>query len=227
VLESCLQEAERRYGPINDSLVVLPEGFNLGRHYWERSGQTEKEAHSRIGIVDDLRARSRQSGCALVAGLIINDVPHVSPPYNSAFLIDSDDVRLLSRKHQNDFSVNYTPFDRYNSRPTVWRGVVIIGLICNDVELAAEKFKSQADEIVDSSPRIICVPMHMSNGLHGGLPRQRLMSQNEMRNAVWVAASSRSSGVNSFVAGFDGVIREPIGAGAITAIELFSLTNLL
>jgi predicted amidohydrolase len=226
-LESALQDAAIRCSSLRDSMIVLPEGFNLGQHYWDKAYGPKTTPATSTAIIGDLKALSSKYGCALVAGLIVDDCPNVSPPFNSAYLIDGEDDRLLARKHQDDGSTNYSPFPEYYSKSIVWRGIGIITVICMDCYGSTERFGVLADEIKDCSARVVCIPMHMSNGLGGGPTGYKLTGRYALSDAIWVAANPRGTDVNSFVAGYDGIIREPVCGGNQTRIEIFPLADLI
>jgi predicted amidohydrolase len=223
-LGACLDDAKQRHESLADSLVVLPEGFNLQQDYWDKySGKGDGSTD--IRVIDQLKDVSHRYGCAFVAGLIVADCLDVSPPYNSAYLIDGGFHRLLSRKHADDISANYTPHPQHYERPLVWRGVGIVALMCKDSGEFQERFDELAAQLNGPSARVVCIPMNMTNGLNGGNPGLPLTARYGLSDAVWIAANSHTGWVHSFATNRQGVVQEPVCRGAIAKIEIFWLTD--
>lgn len=80
-----LRASLREKSPV-DSLIVVPEAFNICNGYWM---PTRRFDFSIAKILSDV---SKEYGLAFVAGLIEED-----ERYSSAFLIDGDLCRRLSR----------------------------------------------------------------------------------------------------------------------------------
>ncbi len=79
---------------LENALIVLPEGFNIGKPY-----RQEERPNVNPSILDELALLSEMANCAFVAGLIIEDSPGIYPPYSSAYLIDGHFLKVcLSRK---------------------------------------------------------------------------------------------------------------------------------
>ena len=123
-LTAALGEAEERYrdeGGVADSLIVLPEAFNIQRPY-SVAGQANWEPT----VLMDLGELSDQFRCAFIAGLIVIEAAHpdVRPPYNSAHLIDGRRRPPVSHKMKQDGTpvghatgeANYT---EWPSRPPI------------------------------------------------------------------------------------------------------------
>ena len=95
-LERC-SAANGENNTISDALIVLPEAFNIGKAYYDNNPPSTDPA-----FLSELSQRSIFNGCSLVAGLIVDDCPGISPPYSSAYLVDGAEITLLSRKVSKD-----------------------------------------------------------------------------------------------------------------------------
>lgn len=103
-----------------ESLLVLPEGFNMVGEYDRASPVSEQVRQDVIGL-------SEEFGLAMVAGWIRDD----SCRLNLAELIDGTALQYcISGKYTLDTAVDYDPVQRF--RPRVHRGVGIAALICLD-----------------------------------------------------------------------------------------------
>jgi len=236
VLESALALAVQRFGSLSDALVVLPEAFNIDKRYYYTA---DKILDYDPSVLDGLKGLSANFKCAFVAGLIIRDSSGVVPPYSSAALIDmsvpSPNCGVLSLKTKDDGSHKYTPHHEFYSRPLVWRALGIVALICLDAQSDQEdhghfreRFQKLGDEFKSRKchTSVVCIPMHMSNGLGGGYPGTKLTARYGLSGSVWIAANSHVA-VNSFVADIDGLIQEPVGTGEENKIEICSLADLV
>ncbi|HEY4359717.1 MAG TPA: hypothetical protein VGN17_02055 [Bryobacteraceae bacterium] len=208
-------------------MIVLPEGFNLGQGYYDKRYGRGTEGASDVKIIADLKVISHKYGCAFVAGLIVADCPNVAPPHNSAYSIDRDSDTVLSRKHGVDSSANYTPYPQYSERPAVCRNVAVVALMCMDSYEGTDRFQALAEKMREAHASIVCIPMHMSNGLGGGNPGHKLTCRYGLGEAVWIGANSNVGCVNSFVADCDGVIKEQVCGGAVAKIEVVPLADLI
>lgn len=167
VLDAELEAA----GEVKESLIVLPEAFNLGRPY---GSEPEKPcAFGRDFLIAALQTRSQKHSVTFIAGII---GPHVGGglPYSSAYLIDGSDSRLLCHKHTQDYSGHYEPFpgDCDVNNPTESKGVSIAAMICKDIE---EHRCQSLTALIAASPaeqRFICIPaaMRFSGWLYNSDP---------------------------------------------------------
>ncbi|HUI79674.1 MAG TPA: nitrilase-related carbon-nitrogen hydrolase [Bryobacteraceae bacterium] len=116
---------------IAQSLVVLPEGFNICKRYLDVGPSCDTSPE----IVSDLQAIAYQFGIAFVAGLIL---PSNGQLYNSAHLIDPNGSLLLSYKTKDDTSANYVPWAGEGSpdlnNPVAYGNLLVAALICMDVQ---------------------------------------------------------------------------------------------
>jgi hypothetical protein len=103
-LEAAIFDFKCKDGTLENCLVVLPEGFSLGRHYYG----TEPPKVD-LSILDCLASVSADFRCAFVAGLIVADTPGVIPPHSSAYMIDGlcqPRQPILTRKKKKDNTEN-------------------------------------------------------------------------------------------------------------------------
>lgn len=96
----------RSAGDVADSLVVLPEAFNLGRPYGTE--QEKPSAYERDSLVAELQERSRQQRIIFVAGLL-DPVPAGERPRSSAYLIDGEGCHPICHKCTSDGKRHYRP----------------------------------------------------------------------------------------------------------------------
>jgi predicted amidohydrolase len=150
-------ESSDRFG---ESLLVLPEAFNLRLGYWA-SGH-----NIGCGIRDRLVEISLRYKIAIVAGLLHDHGGY--RPYNCAYLIDGGEPQLLSRKAMSDSSGNYDncdlPFDELDIVITR-RGVRIAALVCMDADKVpafgadhARRHEDVRQRLAVNAPRVLCVP---------------------------------------------------------------------
>jgi predicted amidohydrolase len=102
-IESLRIELEENRNNVCNALVVLPEGFNIRKFYWDKA---KSDAGSEV--LDDLKRLSREYGAAFVVGLTIR-FPN-QPLYSSAYLIDEErPPEVICHKEHDDGSLNYRP----------------------------------------------------------------------------------------------------------------------
>jgi hypothetical protein len=122
-LRACLE----KFSPwvdLGESVVVLPEAFNVVGEYWVRDRRRLDTSISSalIGI-------SSEFSVALVSGLIEPD------GHSAALLIDGDVRKTLSLKMVDDRSGLYRPCSRAEAdaiEPQFHRGIWLAALICVD-----------------------------------------------------------------------------------------------
>ncbi len=140
-LQCALRQKANAVGDISGSLIVLPEGFNLGRRYWEPD--TQRPTFGAGETQTWLQAIAGQYGIAFAAGLLTPmgrallclKRPAV-PYYNSAILIEADGKpRLMWRKTQRDCSQHYEPCGANFRQPDPIEcgRCVVTALICLDM----------------------------------------------------------------------------------------------
>ena len=87
--------------PLSESLIVLPEAFNIGKPYYDASLLPNTD----IAIVGTLQRVARTYGIALVAGLVIKDAAGTT--YSGAYLVTVHESTALSFKRTEDDSATY------------------------------------------------------------------------------------------------------------------------
>jgi predicted amidohydrolase len=229
-LESAISDFIGNGGTLKNSLVVLPEGFNLGRHYYGMEPPKDD-----LSILDCLASLSTTFQCAFVAGLVVKDTPGVSPPYSSAYLIDGlcqPRQQILTRKKKKDSTetsrvfpddswvANYTACPTYEPRALSQRGLAVAALICLDAESDLEsrddydlRCDAVAKMLSDCKCRhsLLCIPAYMSNGLDGGRIGANIILRESLRGTIHALANSCAGHVSSFITNRQGEIVLNVG----------------
>jgi hypothetical protein len=161
---STIKAALAHYGEgLSDVLIVLPEALDLGKGYYSENAPS-------VFAVGDLEALSRDLNVAFVAGL--KEKRFFGKPFNSAFLIDPERTRLLSRKmHGDNNALWYAPMRRGYVKDIDYRGLTVASLICQDATGfgSAPNSVPLHERILDflrggpsgNSP-VLCVPARMT-----------------------------------------------------------------
>jgi hypothetical protein len=151
-------ELEKVENDIENSLIVLPEGFNVPDGYYGGTGPTPS-------VRNRLLVLSKNFRVAFVAGLIEEQVADgASKGFNSAYLIDAayrGEFRLLSQKRKDCWDRICSDNPNAEVRPVVHRGFGIAALICNDFMQCDEGTRNSLIENVEWSScaaRILCAP---------------------------------------------------------------------
>ena len=158
-------------GLLGETLLVLPEAFNILGEYYGRVPTPPNCA-----IEQRLAEISAKRGLCFVAGLINCD----GAPFSEAVLIDGDKRKILNRKRLSDGSPCYQPFPDFCDQTILHRGLRIGALICMDAAAGdkaaaiAEQTKRH-DAIVQefnqwSETKLLCVPARFGSS---GRPRRR------------------------------------------------------
>jgi hypothetical protein len=128
---------EQRSNPIGaipeltDTLLVLPEGFNVLNGYYAPKPELDANACFR------LKALSTTRGITFVVGLI-----EKLKGQNSAYLIDGNTApQLLSRKRTIGAGTLdlYAPCQTFEEEAVLHRGIGITALLCDDAGLSGER----------------------------------------------------------------------------------------
>lgn len=237
-LKEAIEEFKTNGGMLKDALIVLPEGFNLGRYY----GDDDDTANFDVGILCELAAVSESVGCAFVAGLIIADTPDIHPPYSSGYFIDGDQpIRLLTRKTLGDHTAspsphrnycNYTPlYGSFKSDFVVYRGVTIAALICRDA-MDWRSYYHNDDQFMasfqstDTAFRVMCIPANTERYFS----KEATIGTKVADGLAWVRtvnvfANSHKNHL-SFVSGLDGEIITSDAKGPVNCIRTVALEAL-
>jgi len=115
---------------VTDSLIVLPEAFNLGRQYDLNDGAKERPLLDEQDVLARLREIAKTHKVVFVVGLI-----EIEARRNSAYLVDAGSPRLMCHKIMNDGSQEYEPCTSncQGENPIKYREEISVGaLICAD-----------------------------------------------------------------------------------------------
>jgi predicted amidohydrolase len=231
-LKSAIDEFKGSGGTLNDALIVLPEGFNLGRRY-----DDDSTANFETAIVGDLERLSEGEGCTFVAGLIIADTPGIYPPYNSAYLIDGHQhIQLLARKTTGDHTVspypywkhyNYTPHESFKSEVMSYRGVVVAALVCVDGLDSARHNPEflKTFQNIETTHRVLCIPASTGEYFGPEYTSGSKVTQRGGKQAIIVIANSHRTHP-SFVSDLSGVIVSLDAKGPLNCIQTVPLEAL-
>jgi hypothetical protein len=85
MLELAIGDFKLRGGNLENALIVLPEGFNIGRSYYGK-----ERPSTDWSILGALATLCHENKCVFVAGAIVDEGSNVHPPYSSAYLVDGD-----------------------------------------------------------------------------------------------------------------------------------------
>lgn len=156
LLEKALSESSQEV-LFNESLLVLPEAFNItGRYYG--TGKSDPSVENRLITL------SRKFGLCFVVGLIHDDSAQVS----EAVLIDGTLREVLSLKTLWDGSPHYKASAQKQDKIILHRGLRIGALICMDAvegdkqDVREEQKKRHQNLIADFNQyvelKLLCVP---------------------------------------------------------------------
>jgi predicted amidohydrolase len=146
---------ENRSECVRDSLIVLPEAFNIGKYYKEAGN-----ANHDPDVLTKLQTIAGEFHLTFVAGLIVKQNTSPTPPYSSGYLIDETCRVLMCRKKQRDSTTEeYTlckEGDCDHDNPTWHNAVCLITLICIDNSDCQRK-NTLLTKFPDSA-KLICIP---------------------------------------------------------------------
>jgi predicted amidohydrolase len=207
-----LKTALEKHGRVGGSLIVLPEGFNIGKYY-----RNEGKCNHDRSVLNELRMVAATHNVTLVSGLIIKEPHCPTPPFSSVYIIDGVGCTLLCRKHGEDGYQNYTPFKAAPdaSNPVHYGGASIAAIVCMDCD-SPQVFRPIESELAKAQhPKIVCIPACM-NKVYGD---QAIAGS--WPNHYVVLANSDPHGCNSFISK-DGTIMERDNRGLENTIDLLS-----
>jgi hypothetical protein len=163
---------------LKGALIVLPEGFNIGKCYHD----TEADTNPEPDVIAALKAEAVKYGIAFVAALILDS--H-GKKRSSAYLIDANDESTMCHKMVRDGMGNYDPCrnccDEHNPKP--YGGALLGCLICADSDPprplswrdpSAERVRLNG--VINKMPpktttlTIFCVPAHPHTLSGSGAP---------------------------------------------------------
>ena len=187
-LHDALSESEE---DVADSLIVLPEGFNIGKLYRDPAQSCDFD----LSILPQLKALSEKSGVTFVSGLIVDDNSGINPPYSSAYLIDGSGYKLMCHKALPDFSGNYTTCEAECDieNPIQHHNVSVAAVICRDIEDSQRcRDLLTARERINHECQIVCIPACIGSHFSG--------HSAPLDEVVVVLANSDPEGRESFIA---------------------------
>jgi predicted amidohydrolase len=247
MLEAAINDSISRGGMVADSLIVLPEAFNIRKPYFD-----PKLPDISPNIFAELARISKARECAFVTGTIVDDTPGVNPPYSSGCLIDGSLSKplLLCRKlgrdnseasrPSNQWSANYTRWTGPEwCRPMLHRGIAVAAMICmdahyeQDTDGTYERFRRRCElfmeqlQQIGSPYKVIAIPACMSNGFGGGHPGTNVTQGTALEGTIQVLANRHSGHVNSFVSNVRGIVQEPVGKRDESRVEILRLASLI
>ena len=199
-------------GDISDSLIVLPEAFNIRKSYRDQA-----PCNIERSVRSELKSFAKMFRVAFVVGLIVRELVGSKPPHSAAYLIDEHHSKLMCYKagREDMEGTNYmaeTP-DRCDIRnPIHYRGVNVGALICLDANPyhrsdTYKQERARSDKLVNAC-EIICVPAHMADHFENGRLGSHLV---EWANKTLVLANSNPYGIHSFITNTSGTIVEAVG----------------
>lgn len=156
----------------SDSLLVLPEAFNLGCHYSEDGPYR----FSRDCIIKALQRISKAKNITFVAALLDTPDPAGKAPLSSAYVIDAEEYRLICHKELADQKegrrYRRCPVDCDIDNPISFKGAAIMAMICMDADSHSRRdaLASQLAQKPEST-RIICImgAFTLSGWLYGSM----------------------------------------------------------
>jgi predicted amidohydrolase len=172
-----------------DSLIVLPETFNLGRFYRDpvELGRFLPTRPFLEWLVD----LSGQTGAAFVVGLL-EESAESQLPYNSAWLVlpRTPTPILMSRKMEPGppdlYQAAATPSGR---NPISQGGICVYAFVCNDYQ----RFSTGERMSCATRPTVLCVPACMNSGTFSG------PQLNSARGSYLILANCDPNGCGSFI----------------------------
>ena len=209
------------------SLLVLPEAFNLGRHY----GEGGKPAIHRDEMIADLMALATTWNSSFVVGILEPTRP-IERPLSSAYFVTANGHWLMCHKELPDFVGDYIPCtapDDHN--PIILEDTSILTMICVDIRNSARSSRlAQKAHRQGKHHNLVCIPAAMSDsswfgGARCGSDIGFLKSDYE-ENAYVILANSDSRGLGSFVTGSDWTVRECVESVAKERNQLKLMTLL-
>jgi len=178
-----------------DTLIVLPEAFNLGKPY-----QAGPAAFRRDDIIAGLLAISEAEAHAFVVGLLEDQPPSGENPHSSVYFVDRSGPRLICHKQYPDGQGDYTtcPVAPDDNNPIVLEDTTIVSLICMDVQNSNRCDRlGKCAQAAKKSQNLICIPAAMSTEWFGiisvGKLIQLISPQDQYKSHIIMANSCATS----------------------------------
>src|ERR1700680_1743010 len=218
-LERALEEA----GDAKNSLLVLPEAFNLGVSY-----RGEGERNFDRTVLTDLQELARRFAVAFVAGIVVRERCGPTPPHSAVYFVEGASKALVCYKIGTDdmAGINYTARSKQADfkNPIHYEGVRVGALVCVDANptVSLGPFLWPRLRTVVGSSDIVCVPAHMGKSNFGnGRSGTDAALTSPWDNKRLILANSKADGIDSFVTDGRGRILEPTAGGALNKIGVF------
>jgi hypothetical protein len=198
-------ELERTGG--TNALIVLPEGFNLGKHYSSEPGIPKFE---RDVVLRQLSAIARRLATAFVVGLLEPEPEGSRRPHSSAYFISATKVSLMCHKQRWDGSGHYSvcPEAADRANPIIQADASVIAAICMDVQ-SSQRFAGVAIRAARAEKKrnFVCIPAAMGDtSWFGGATlgsSQNFLKYELNGSGNLILANSDHRGVGSFITGPD------------------------
>lgn len=163
-----LQTALCECGDVEDSLIVLPEGFNNGKPYEDGAfHDCRRKREAQIDHRWTLQSLVRIAESVKVI-FVVGILDGVN---NSAYLVESGTARLMCHKKADDRTDNYDPctVDCDNGNPVHLpaAGVSVMTSICMD--FADRPRLKNLSEKCGVGRRVVCIPASMSDSYFSGV----------------------------------------------------------
>lgn len=130
-LKGALERREKEHGDLRDSLIVIPEAFNIPGVYIDLGRQLNTtDPDSRV--LRFLKQESKTHRVSFVAGLIQQPSRWRRPGYSCACLIHDGNCKILSYKWMPDGSPHYRVHQARDEPEQDHRGIFVAALVCLD-----------------------------------------------------------------------------------------------
>ena len=201
---------------LKQSVIVLPEAFNIGRDYDDQDHACDY-GRSILSVLMDLSSTFQVT---FIAGLVIEncviDRLRRKRPYSSTYLIDPRRHLLMCQKLNDDRSNNYTACNEHDviDRPVVLAGTCLVALICRDCNPEKPHDIRRHQELKDSIVRgkkthnIVCIPAHMSGG--SGFGEEGIASSWPTSDVILANSHPSPNRCESFISISGTIVRQSI-----------------
>lgn len=159
-LVEAVDKEQEQHSYVNNSLIVLPEAFNIGGPYPCKQMDSELPAHE---ILEELRETAARLGIAFVAGIL-------DGRKNSAFRIDANGPQLVCHKLGEDLTGAYDPCLQNPDwrNPITCANARVAALICMDATEDKTDIKQRRSNLLTNlkegeGHKIICVPARFTH----------------------------------------------------------------